>query len=258
MAERRMFAKSIVQSDRFLDMPHSAQALYFQLGMQADDDGFIGNPKTVMRQCNASVDDLRILVGKKFAYAFQSGILVITDWLINNQIRADRHRDTIFQTEKSQLLADENKRYRLRIGHSDDMQTASGNQMTTNCPPDGGQLAARPATQCRVGKDSTVQISKGECSADDAPVHSRMGNEMISEAEYQTLTHTYAKETVDKVIRRIMEKPYHGCLNVDTIGNWCREQNTTMRMEQPVQDKPSGNGKYTGLLGSLIQERRDA
>ena len=222
MAERRMFAKSIVQSDRFLDMPHSAQALYFQLGMQADDDGFIGNPRTVMRQCNATVDDLRILVGKKFAYAFQSGILVITDWLINNQIRADRRRDTIFQTEKSQLPA------------------------------------VTPATQCRVGEDSTVQISKGECSADGSAIHSRLGNEMISEAEYQTLTHTYSKETVDKVIRRIMEKPYHGCLNADTIGNWCSEQGTAVRMEQSSRQNSPENGKYNGLLGSLIQERRDA
>lgn len=258
MAERRMFAKSIVQSDRFLDMPHSAQALYFQLGMQADDDGFIGNPRTVMRQCNATVDDLRILVGKKFAYAFQSGILVITDWLINNQIRADRRRDTIFQTEKSQLLADENKRYRLRIGQPDNMQESSDNQMTTNCPSDGGQPAVTPATQCRVGEDSTVQISKGECSADGSAIHSRLGNEMISEAEYQTLTHTYSKETVDKVIRRIMEKPYHGCLNADTIGNWCSEQGTAVRMEQSSRQNSPENGKYNGLLGSLIQERRDA
>ncbi|MBR3580761.1 MAG: hypothetical protein IKN95_07175, partial [Lachnospiraceae bacterium] len=77
MAERRMFAKSIVLSDAFLDMPMSARCLYFTLGMLADDDGFVGSPKAIMRQCGASEDDMRILVSKKYVLGFDSGVLVI-------------------------------------------------------------------------------------------------------------------------------------------------------------------------------------
>ncbi len=106
MAERRMFAKTIVLSDAFLDMPMSARCLYFTLGMLADDDGFINAPRSIMRQCGASDDDLKLLLAKKFVLAFESGVIVIKHWRINNYLRNDRYTETKYIEEKAELSVD--------------------------------------------------------------------------------------------------------------------------------------------------------
>lgn len=107
MAERRMFAKTIVLSDAFLDMSLGARCLYMTLGMVADDDGFVNNPKSIMRQCGASEDDLRVLLAKKFLLAFDSGVIVIKHWRINNYLRNDRYQGTKYVDEKALLTIDE-------------------------------------------------------------------------------------------------------------------------------------------------------
>lgn len=114
MAERRMFSKSIVLSDAFLDMPLSARCLYFTLGMFADDDGFVGSPKGIMRQCGASQDDMKILIEKRFVLAFESGVIVIKHWRINNYLRNDRYHETTYFEEKNNLEIDKNGAYTER------------------------------------------------------------------------------------------------------------------------------------------------
>lgn len=111
MAERRMFAKSIVLSDAFLDMPMSARCLYFTLGMFADDDGFVGSPKGIMRQCGASADDLNVLLAKRYVLLFESGVIVIKHWRINNYLQKDRHKDTTYVEELSTLTTDQKGSY---------------------------------------------------------------------------------------------------------------------------------------------------
>ena len=111
MAERRMFAKTIVTSDSFLDMPATARCLYFTLGMFADDDGFVNNPKSIMRQIGSTADDMKILIAKKFLIAFESGVIVIKHWKIHNYIQSDRYHPTKYQEEKQTLYLDENKAY---------------------------------------------------------------------------------------------------------------------------------------------------
>lgn len=111
MAERRMFAKTIIDSDAFLDMPLSTQALYFHLSMRADDDGFINNPKKIQRMIGGSDDDLKLLIAKRFIIPFESGIVVIKHWKIHNYIQKDRYKPTIYQEEKSKLIEKENKAY---------------------------------------------------------------------------------------------------------------------------------------------------
>ena len=106
-----MFAKTIVLSDAFLDMPLSARCLYFTLGMLADDDGFINSPRSIMRQCGASDDDMRILLARKFVLAFESGIIVIKHWRINNYLQKDRYNETKYLDEKKQLEIDKNGSY---------------------------------------------------------------------------------------------------------------------------------------------------
>lgn len=114
MAEKRMFAKSIVLTDAFLDMPMSARCLYFTLGMLADDDGFVGSPKSIMRQCGASQDDLAILISKRFVLGFDSGVIVIKHWRINNYLQKDRIHPTTYQEELSTLMLDEKGAYTER------------------------------------------------------------------------------------------------------------------------------------------------
>lgn len=111
MAERRMFAKTIVLSDAFLDMPMSARCLYFTLGMLADDDGFVNAPRSIMRQCGASDDDIKLLISKKFVLIFESGVIVIKHWRINNYLQKDRIQPTKYIEEKAQLTLDEKGGY---------------------------------------------------------------------------------------------------------------------------------------------------
>lgn len=114
MAEKRMFAKSIVLTDAFLDMPMSARCLYFTLGMLADDDGFVGSPKSIMRQCGASQDDMAILLSKRFVLGFDSGVIVIKHWRINNYLQKDRIKPTTYQEELASLTLDKKGAYTER------------------------------------------------------------------------------------------------------------------------------------------------
>ena len=111
MAERRMFAKTIIASDDFLDMPMSARLLYFSLGMFADDDGFVNSPKSIMRQVGASNDDMNLLIAKKYLLIFENGVIVIKHWRIHNYIRNDRYNETKYVEQKQTLFLDENKAY---------------------------------------------------------------------------------------------------------------------------------------------------
>lgn len=111
MANKRMFCLDIVNSDAFLDMPLSAQALYFHLGMRADDDGFIGNPKSIQRLAGASQDDLMLLITKRFLIAFDNGVVVIKHWRMNNYIQKDRKKDTTYTELLNSLEVKENGSY---------------------------------------------------------------------------------------------------------------------------------------------------
>lgn len=118
MAEKRMFSKSIVLSDAFLDMPATSRCLYFTLSMLADDDGFVNSPKAIMRQSGATEDDLKILIAKKFVLPFESGVIVIKHWRINNYLRCDRYRETKYLEEKQQIEIEKNGAYTLKSSPS--------------------------------------------------------------------------------------------------------------------------------------------
>lgn len=113
MAEKRMFSKQIIDSDAFLEMPLSTQALYFHLSMRADDDGFLNNAKKVMKIIGANQNDYDLLVAKSFIIQFPDGICVIKHWRINNYLRKDRYTETIYQEEKALLTIKPNGRYSL-------------------------------------------------------------------------------------------------------------------------------------------------
>ena len=150
MAERRMFAKTIVLSDAFLDMPLSARCLYFTLGMLADDDGFVNSPKSIMRQAGASTDDLNLLLVKRFILSFDSGVIVIKHWRIHNYIQKDRYKESKYMEEKATLIIDQNGAY-------------------TECIQDVSTLDTQVRLgkdRDRLGKDSIDYLPEGETPPD--------------------------------------------------------------------------------------------
>ena len=119
MAERRMLAKTIIDCDAFSNMPVEAQMLYVRLNMAADDDGFIKNPRMIMRMCGASDDSMKLLIAKKFVLSFEYGddfVFLIKHWKIHNYIRNDRYKESTFKSLLRQVYYDENKAYSLTPG----------------------------------------------------------------------------------------------------------------------------------------------
>ncbi len=141
MAERRMFSKVITDTDAFLDMPLSAQALYFHLAMHADDDGFVSSPKKILRETKVGEDDYKLLIVKRFILTFDSGIIVIKHWKIHNLIQKDRYKETTYLEEKSMLTLDRKNAY---VEKAD-----------TDCI----QAVSEMDTQYRLGEGSTEQSS---------------------------------------------------------------------------------------------------
>lgn len=146
MAKRRMFSLDIVDTDRFLDMPTSAQNLYYSLGMRADDDGFVSSPKRIAAVCGSCIDDLKLLIAKDYIIPFDSGVIVITDWKVNDQLKSDRYKPTQYTTEKAQLQTDPAGRY------------ISG----TKTEPVWNQDGTNMEPQYRLGKDSIGKVSIGK------------------------------------------------------------------------------------------------
>jgi len=149
MAERRMFSKSIIQSDAFLDMPLSSQALYFQLGMEADDDGFVNSPKRTQKLINANEDDLKLLLAKSFLIDMGDGIVVIKHWKMNNYIQKDRYRPTVYRDKIKLLYTKENGGYTLD---------------KTQCI----QSVSNLDTQVSIGKVSIGKVSIGKDIKEDS------------------------------------------------------------------------------------------
>lgn len=146
MAERRMFAKTIVLSDAFLDLPMSARCLYFTLGMLADDDGFVNAPRSIMRQCGASDDDMKVLIAKKFVLLFDNGVIVIKHWRLNNYIQKDRYKETKYKFEKAQLYLDENNSYSMTP------QGELVSKMDTECIHDVSNSETQVRVRLELGK----------------------------------------------------------------------------------------------------------
>ena len=148
MAERRMFAKTIIDSDAFLEMPTTSQLLYFHLAMRADDDGFVNKPKSLMRMVGCHEDDLKLLFVKKFLIPFESGVVVIKHWKIHNYIRKDTYTETKYKEEKSTLELDENSAY--RIAETSPLQLRD-------------ESVTSPSTQDRLGKvrEGKDRLGKG-------------------------------------------------------------------------------------------------
>ena len=179
MAERRMFAKTIIDSDMFIDMPMSARLLYYDLAMRADDDGFVNSPKKIMRFVGASMDDMNVLIAKQFIIPFESGVVVIKHWKIHNYIQKDRYKATSYQAEKESLTLKNGTYY------TDDLPDVSN--LDTECIQDVYSLD----TQVRLGK---VRLGKVRLGKDRL----ELGKDRVRDRdrERQELESAYAPENL--------------------------------------------------------------
>ena len=228
MAERRMFAKTIIDSDAFMDMPLSTQALYFHLSMRADDEGFINNPKKIQRMVGASDDDLKVLVMKRFILPFESGVVVIKHWRIHNYIRNDRFKPTVYTEEKALLECKGNGAY---------------TEVETLGIPNDNQVVYQMDTQVRIGKDSLVKDRIGKGSVAEG---------ILTSEEYSELCEAIGKTDCDYYIQRVKafkEKTPDAVFNAKaTILKWYRED--AQKGSQPSK-------KTTNPFLEMLKEEED-
>ena len=214
MAERRMFAKTIIDSDAFLDMPLTTQALYFHLSMRADDEGFINNPKKIQRMLGCTDDDCRLLIAKQFLLPFDSGVLVVKHWRIHNYIQRDRSKDTMYQNERKMLLVNPDKSYELTSVDTDCIQ--NGYKMDTSCIQDSETLDTQVRLgKVRLGKDREIYMRHQ---------HGAYKNVLLADDEYEKLKKEFAD--YEQRIERLSEymastgKTYKS--HLATIRSWAR------------------------------------
>jgi hypothetical protein len=233
-----MFAKTIVTSDAFLDMSLSARCLYFTLGMFADDDGFVNNPKSIMRQVGASQDDLNLLLLKRFILAFDSGVIVIKHWRIHNYIQSDRFKPTVYTEEREMLKLKKNKAYSLNVSTLD-----------TECIQDGYSLE----TQDSIGKDSIDKFNNDVASAKQKPTRHKYGqwkHVLLSDEELNKLTDRLGTQRTNEMIERLdnyMESTGKRYKNFyQTILNWVKRDGEKRNQ--------SNNQPKKGIVDELFEK----
>ena len=174
MAEKRMFSKTIIDSDAFLDMPLSTQALYFHLSMRADDDGFVNNPKKIQRMVGACDDDCKLLLVKRFILAFENGVIVIKHWRLHNTLRKDRYKPTLYQDELSTLRLKDDGAYT-------DNPAEGGSQMVAKRLPCGDQLGVNQVNSIN---DEILSNDQSACenttNINEMGICNKNGNQMAT------------------------------------------------------------------------------
>lgn len=226
MAERRMFAKTIIDSDAFLDMPLSAQALYFHLSMRADDDGFINNPKKIQRMIGASDDDCRLLILKKFIITFESGVIVIKHWKMHNYIQKDRYKPTVYSEEKATLSLDENKAY---------SQCVQNGYITD--------------TQVRLGKDS-IELGKDSLNKEIRHKYGEYKNVLLTDAELEKLKNEFPldyEERIENLSSYIASTGKKYKNHLATIRNWARKE----KPKETTVEKKTANDDFMAKLAAM-------
>ena len=172
----------VTETDSFLEMPLTAQALYFHLGMRGDDDGFVSNPRSIVRVSGCSESDLVTLAQFGYIITFRSGVIVISDWKVNNYLRGDRYKTTVFQNELSMLEETANKRYVL----------AHGAERSTVGIPNDNQVA----TQYRVEKSRVAVVDKTAAAAAGSLADSDLAQIV---QQYEQVIGQFPRSALDKL-----------------------------------------------------------
>ena len=195
MAERRMFSKIVIDSDMFLDMPLSAQALYFHLSMRADDDGFVNNPKRIQTYVGASTDDLKILLAKHFLIPFESGVVVIKHWKVHNYIQKDRYKETHYQAEKALLEEIPKTKEYTRKPNLDTSCIQSVSNLDTSCIQSGykmdTQVRDRDSIEIEIGEDK--ESAKADSNEPDGSTSPPLFDSDVKKQKKKQTKHKYGE-----------------------------------------------------------------
>lgn len=289
MAERRMISKRIADSDAFLDMPLSAQALYFHLCMRADDDGFVNGARRIQRMVGAAEDDARLLIAKGFLISFPSGVVVIKHWKLHNYIPKDRHKPTAYQEELATLNVKKNGAYTLKTAEElaagpapalpdpEEVETEDRQEETENGPEEAPeecgdglytvciQNVDGAYTQDRLGKDRLGEDRIGEEEDARARATSPASFALANDAEYRPAADQVAewveafpdldveRELLQAAQKNNAKPPNQrkNVLNVDLyIVNWLiNADGRRKKAEAPPETKAGSGSRRGGFLG---------
>lgn len=240
MAEKRMFAKAIIDSDLFLEMPQTSQNLYFHLAMRADDDGFVNNPKSIIRLTGCREDDIKLLIAKDFVIPFESGVVVIKHWRIHNYIRRDTYHETTFQDEKKALTVSESGEYQVGCNNHVTEPSRTRNEAVTK--------SSRRLDKIRLDK---IRLGEGEESPTPSPSkaeakhkHGEYEKVKLTDKELQKLIADYGEANITEYIRRLdeyiaMKGDKYKSHNA-TLRNWLNRDGVKKTSEQ--QSSPWSEG----------------
>lgn len=219
-----MFSKEITTSDLFVEMPSSSRLLYFDLGMEADDEGFIGNARMLSRAYGASSDDLKLLATKGFIIMFPNGVTVVKDWNLNNKLRKDRIKPTIYTNEKELLSLDDKGSYQL------------DNQMATISQPNDNQMSAQYRLgKDRLGKDSIVYTPEKNVPTLDQ-IESISESEALRNIELNKKFKVYS-DTYPKKTKKIEAREFFNRLSDDEIEKVIRGAQNVLKLSKTMSSE---------------------
>ena len=255
MAERRMFSSKVVCSDAFAGMPFSAQALYVQLNMEADDDGFLNRAKRIQGSIGASDADLNLLFKNRFILGFKNGVVVIKHWRMNNQIRKDRYTPTQYQEEFNSLVIQSDGSYTEK-----DKDKQADNSLATTWQPDGNQMA----TQYSIGKVSIDEDSIDDICPDETPTtkkkskpvkhkYGEYNNVLLTDDELEKLKTEYPdwEERIERLSSYVASTGKTYKSHYATIRNWARkdQDRNQQTANRPVFQKQSKADELNNFYG---------
>ena len=243
MANKRMFSIDVVDTDKFLDMPVSTQALYFHFGMRADDDGFVSSPKKIVKIANCTNDDLKVLISKGYIIPFESGVVVITDWRKNNTLKGDRYKPTVYQ-EELEILETQGNSYVLK---GSDISTEN------NLEPDWNQIGTKPEPQYSIDKCS---IDKNKYIVEQSPTEYPF-KEIIDYLNEKTgKAYKYSTETTQRHIRARIKEGFtlEDFKNVIDwkVSQWGSEE----KMERYLRPQTLFGTKFESYLNEIPKPRQ--
>lgn len=249
VANRRMFSRDVVMTDDFLDLPPTTKALYFFLNLEADDDGFVGNPKTIMRLVGTTKEDMKLLIEGNYVLLFNSGVVVITDWTEHNSIRKDRKKATRFVEEMQQIALVEGNKYQWLS----DVQPID-NQLTTKCQTNGC-IGEDRIGEDRIGKDRGVEVREEKQLTPTTPFNQDFANlykafeqetgKALSPLQMEDLQYMLEDFNADVILEALKEAVSQGKANFAYIkailNRW--KQDNLMTVELVRNSKTSREAK---------------
>ncbi|WP_347106940.1 conserved phage C-terminal domain-containing protein [Lactobacillus paragasseri] len=256
---RRMISSKVVDTDNFLDMPATSQSLYFHLLMHADDDGFLGNPKTITRSIGAHQDDLKLLIEKGYLFVFEDGAIAIKDWFIHNYIPKDRYHETVYKEDKKKLEVTETQQYRL-VTRKPIVQDTESKQdvssLDTTCIRDDNKVYTEvKLSKDKLSKDNNIdKLSSSEPNSDPELEEKQKSQKIPYEKIIDYLnrkTNSHYRPT-SKATRRLIKARYNeGFTDIDfkkVIDKKCAEWLQDGNMVQYLRPETLFGTKFEAYL----------